>query len=181
LYPGDNIGKGALIAVLVAIVVVVAAAAVYVFVLNKEDTPAAPPAVENRAKAALPDLTAFPGGTGWTMTIANETALGDPHYVRAEYTKGTDKIIISIEAFSTTALADARIAEWKADHPGWGDSTFAPLWAIKVSSGIPSTGDTYLVFVDEFVIQILQFSGTSIVVDDMQDLATNIYDKAVLA
>ena len=179
MYPGDNIGKGALIAVLVAIVVVVAAAAVYVFVLNKEDTPAAPPAVENRAKAALPDLTAFPGGTGWTMTIAHEVIGADMHYVRAEYTKGTDKIIIAVEAFNTTALADARVAQWKVDHSGWVASGFA-LYAIKVPSGIPSTGPDYLVFVNEFVIDILQFSGTDIAEADMITLVTNIYDKASL-
>jgi len=162
-------------------VVVVAAAAVYVLVINKDDPPAptTPPAVVNKAKAAMPDLTAFPGGTGWTMTITSETASGDTHYVRAEYTKGTNKIIISIQAFTTDALAAARVTEWKGDHAGWGASGFA-LYAIKAPSGIPSTGDTVLVFVDEFVIEILQFSGTNIGAD-IADIASNIYNKASVA
>ena len=154
----------------------VAAVAVYVLVIDKDD-PA--PAVENRAKAALPDLTAFPGGTGWTVTIVSDVTAGDPHYVRAEYTKGTDKIIIAVEAFTTEALADARVAEWKGDHSGWTASGFA-LYAYKWPSTVPGTGDDYLVFYEEFVIEIIQFMGTDIGLD-VADIASNIYDKASVA
>ena len=171
MYPGDNIGKGALIAILVAIVVVVAAAAVYVFVLNKEDTPAAPPAVENKAKRVMPDASSF--GVGWSISDEGGAITATQHYYWTDYTKGTETVTVKAYAFGTATEADDHMIQFKADHTSWAVHPTL-MFAIKANT----TPQMYAFNYDIFFVWFEMPLVTTFTDDSIADAITNSYNKA---